>query len=94
MWSFGGLVVISGAWFLLATMQLKFKGSARWAFCDESLVGQLPDQVLQAARESSFEIIDGQDLLILTMPVKKHSRTCYARIRNSRVSELSYAYSF
>ncbi len=89
-----GVGAVTVGWLLSAALYVKYQGASLNRFCNESLIGESSKQVVVVAREGGFETLEKQDLILLTMPGRRHGRTCYLSIGNGIVADVKSAFSW
>ena len=87
-----GITAVTATWLLSAKLYMKYQGASLIEYCNDSLMGESSNQVVVTAREAGFETIEGRELILLTMPGKRHGRTCYLSVGDGVVSDVKSAF--
>lgn len=82
------------AWLLSAALYMRYQGASLIKYCNDSLIGKSSNQMVVAAREAGFEALEVREMILLTMPGKRHGRTCYLLIDNDAVADVDSAFSW
>ncbi len=91
---FVAVSVVTVALFLSGALYMKYQGARLSKYCNDGLIGESSNQVLVAAREAGFETVASEKLILLTMPGKRHGRTCYLSIGDGAVTDARSAFSW
>jgi len=89
LWCSVGIVAVITGSLLTAVLYMKHQGGSLIEFCNESLLGESSKRVVAAGSKFEFEMLERQDLLILTMPGRRHGRTCFVSISDGIVSDVN-----
>ena len=89
-----GVGAVAVALLISVALYMKYQGASLIKYCNKSLIGESSNQVVVAAREAGFDSIERREMILLTMPGRRHGRTCYLSMSNGVVAEVNSAFSW